>query len=50
MNALMLSMEIQRNSPSEQNIKTARKLLAEIENSGMPMDNYRIENIKEELA
>lgn len=50
MNALMLSMEMQRNSPSEQNIKTARKLLSEIENSGLPVDNYRLEVIKEKLA
>ena len=49
MNALLLSMEIHRESPHDENLKIAKELLYTIEDSDLPVDKDLIEEIKGEL-
>ena len=49
-NALLLCLEIHRESPHEENLKIAKELLYTIENSDMPVDLNMIGEIKAELG
>lgn len=49
-NALLICMEIHRESPHEENLKIAKELLYTIENSDLPVDIDMIGEIKAELG